>query len=112
MSSALGGKRLELLKEAVPTVSRVAVLRNPANPDTAQMSREVEGAARRLGVQLQVLDVRGPHELDRAFAAMTSERAGALLVLADTMFFLHRTLIASLATKAEALLRFLLAEFP
>jgi ABC-type uncharacterized transport system substrate-binding protein len=98
-SPEIVGKYLELLRQAVPKVSRVAVLRNPANPDTAQMSREVEGAARRLGVQLQVLDVRGPHELDRAFAAMTRERAGALLVLADTMFFLHRTLIASLATK-------------
>jgi putative ABC transport system substrate-binding protein len=98
-SPEIVGKYLELLKQAVPKVSRVAVLRNPANPDTAQMSREVERAARSLGVQLQVLDVTGPHELDGAFAAMTRDRAGALLVLADTMFFLHRTLIASLATK-------------
>jgi putative ABC transport system substrate-binding protein len=98
-SPEIVGKYLELLKQAVPKVSRVAVLRNPTNPDTAQMSREVEGAARRLGVQLQVLDVRGPHDLDRAFAAMTRERAGALLVLPDTMFFLHRRLVASLATK-------------
>jgi putative ABC transport system substrate-binding protein len=97
-SPEIVGKYLELLKQAVPKVSRVAVLRNPANPDTAQMSREVERAARSLGVQLQVLDVTGPHELDGAFAAMR-ERARALLVLADTMFFLHRARIANLATK-------------
>jgi putative ABC transport system substrate-binding protein len=100
-SAEIVGKYLELLTQVVPKVSRVAVLRNPTNPDAAQMSREVEGAARRLGVQLQVLDVRGPNELDRAFAAMTRDRAGALLVFADTTFFLHRARIASLAAKSR-----------
>jgi putative ABC transport system substrate-binding protein len=98
-SAEIVGKYLELLRQVVPKVSRVAVLRNPTNPDAAQMSREVEGAARTLGVQLQVLDVRRPNELDRAFAAMTRDRAGALLVLGDTMFFLHRARIASLAAR-------------
>ena len=95
------GKHLELLKQTVPKVSRVAVLRNPTNPDSAPMSREVEGAARRLGVQLQVLDVRLPDELDGAFAAMTRDRAGALLLLWDTMFILHRERIASLAARSR-----------
>jgi len=98
-SAEIVGKYLELLREAIPRTTRVAILRNPANPDTARMSREVEGAARSLGVQLQVLDVQGPHELDRAFAAMTRDRAGALLLLGDTMFFLHRTRIANLSVK-------------
>jgi putative ABC transport system substrate-binding protein len=65
------------------------------------MSREVEQAARTLGVQLQVLDVQVPNELDSAFAAMTRDRAGALLLLGDPMFFLHRARIASLAVKSR-----------
>ena len=95
------GKRLELLREIFPKVSRVAVLRNPTNPDAALGSREVEQAARTLGVQLQTLDVRGPNELDSAFAAMTRDRAGALLVSGDTMFTLHRARIASLAVQSR-----------
>ncbi len=95
------GKRLELLREAVPNVSRVAVLRNPTNPDAEQSLREVEGAARKLGVQFRVQDVRVPDELDSAFAAMTRDRAGALLLLGDTMFTLHRARIASLAAKSR-----------
>jgi putative ABC transport system substrate-binding protein len=93
------GKRLELLKETVPKASRVAVLRNPTNPDVAEMSRDVGGAARALGVQLQVLDVRVPNELDSAFGRMTRDRAGALLVTGDTLFTLHREQIAVLAIK-------------
>jgi len=98
-SPVMWGKRLELLKETVPKASRVAVLRNPTNPETADMSRDVGGAARALGVQLQVLDVRVPIELDSAFARMTRDRAGALLVTGDTLFTLHREQIAVLAIK-------------
>jgi putative ABC transport system substrate-binding protein len=100
-SPEIYGKHLQLLKETVPKVSRVAVLRNPTNPDAAQMSREAGGAARALGVQLQVLDVRVPNELDSAFARMTRDRAGALLILGDTMFTLHREQIAVLAIKSR-----------
>jgi putative ABC transport system substrate-binding protein len=100
-STEILGKRLELLREAVPKASRVAVLRNPTTPDAAEMSRVVEGAARTLGVQLQILDVRVPNELDSAFAAMTRDRADALLLLPETMFTLHRARIASLAAKSR-----------
>ena len=100
-SPEIVGKRLELLRQAVPKASRVAVLRNPTNPDTAQMSRELEGAARKLGVHLQVLDVRVPSELDSAFAAITRDRADALFLLGDTMFTLHGARIASLAAKSR-----------
>ncbi len=99
MSPEVVGKQLELLKEVVPKVSRVAVLWNPANPGNGPQLREAEVAARALGVRLQPLGVRGPDEIDRAFVAMTRERAGALLVLADVMLFSQKERIAELAAK-------------
>ena len=93
------GKHLELLKEAVPKISRVAVLLNPANQSHVLRLREVEVAGRSLGVQLQVLEARGPEEFDGAFAAMTRERAGALFVFADPVFLRDRTRLADLAAK-------------
>jgi putative ABC transport system substrate-binding protein len=92
-------KQLELLKEAVPKVSRVAVISNPANQLVPLQLREADSDARVWGVELQILEARGPNELDRAFAAMTRERIGALLVLGDPLFFQHRTRIADLAAK-------------
>ena len=93
------GKQLELLKEAVPKVSRVAVLWNPNNRAAGPYLREVEVAARSLRLQLQILETRGPDEFESAFSAMTRGRAGALLVLTDPMFFRHRTRLADFATK-------------
>ena len=61
----LSGKRLELLKEAVPAITHVAVLANPANPNTAAQLRETQRAAQALQVQLHLVEVRGPHELDQ-----------------------------------------------
>jgi putative ABC transport system substrate-binding protein len=95
----IGGKRLELLKEAVPKVSRVAVLWNPANPSSAPYLESTKSAARSLRVPLQLLEARGPDEIGRAFAAMTRERPDALFVVADGMFFLHRTRIVGFAAK-------------
>ncbi len=95
------GKGLELLKETVPKVRRVAILSNPANPAQPFIIREVNVAARSLGVQLQRLEVRGPNEFDGAFAAMSKERVGALLVVADSMFILHRTQLADLAARSR-----------
>ncbi len=99
MAPELVGKQLELLKEVVPKVSRVALLWNPANAGNAPQLREAEVAARALGVRLQPLEARVPSEIDSAFAAMTRERAGALIVLADSMLFGQRTQIAGLAAK-------------
>jgi len=101
MSPELSGKRLELLKDVVPRVSRVAVLWNGANPVAALELRETEVAARALGVKLQPLKVRGPNDLGRAFSAMTRERAGALIVLPDFMFFDHRARLVDLAAKGR-----------
>jgi putative tryptophan/tyrosine transport system substrate-binding protein len=99
MAPDLVGKQLQLLKEMVPKVSRVALLRNPANPASAPQLREAEAAARVLGMQLQTLEARVPQEIDRAFAAMTRERAGALVVLTDSIFTNQRRQIAELAAE-------------
>ena len=100
MYGDLAGKQLELLKETVPKVSRVAVLWNPANAVwQAQMLRQTEIAARALGLQVQLLEARGPDELEGAFAAMTRERVSALLVQVDVIFALHARRIADLAAK-------------
>jgi putative ABC transport system substrate-binding protein len=92
-------KQLDLLKEAVPKASRVAVLSNPANPYTALMVKETEAAARSLGVRVQLLGVRGADAFDDAFSAITKERPGALFVLFDPLLFGQRTRIAEFANK-------------
>ena len=97
----IAGKGLGLLKEAVPKVRRVAILSNPANPVQPLFIRELKVAARALGVQLQLLEARGPDEFDGAFAAMTKERVGALLVVADGMFFFHRARLVDLAARGR-----------
>jgi putative ABC transport system substrate-binding protein len=94
------GKALGLLKETVPKIRRVAILWNPANPSQSLAIREVKGAARSMGVQLQLLESRGPSEFDGAFAVMAKERRPeALLVVSDTLFILHRTRLAELAAR-------------
>ena len=97
----LFAKQLELLKETVPKIRRVAILSNPANAYHQLAIREVNVAARSLGVQLQLLEARGPNEFDGAFAAMVKERVGALLVLSDAIFSSHRTRLADLAARSR-----------
>ncbi len=99
VSPEITGKQLELLKEAVPKLSRVAVLRNPTGPDTRVYIREAEVAARSLKVQLHIVEARGPAEFEGAFAAMTKARAGAILVLADVIFVFNGRQVADLAAK-------------
>jgi len=94
------GKQLELLKEAVPKVRRVAVLSNPTgSPAYPLTMSNVKAAARSLGLQLQLHEAREPGEIDGAFVAMAKERAVALLVFGDPMFFVHRGRLANLALK-------------
>jgi len=97
----LVGKQLQLLKEAVPRVSRVAFLTNPSNPGAALQRRDAETTARSLGLQLQVHEVQRHDELAGAFAAMTREHAGAVLLPGDSLFFHHGTQIAELAIKSR-----------
>jgi putative ABC transport system substrate-binding protein len=94
-------KQLELLKETGPNIRRVAILSNPANAYHQLAISEVNVAARSLGVQLQLLEARGPNEFDGAFAAMVKERVGALLVLSDAVFNSHRTRLADLAARSR-----------
>jgi ABC-type uncharacterized transport system substrate-binding protein len=93
------GKQMELLKEVVPKLRRLAILSNPDNPSHGLALKAVTAAAGSLGVELQLLKARGPEEIDGAFAAMTRERADALLVLADGIFALHRARLQDLAAR-------------
>jgi putative ABC transport system substrate-binding protein len=93
------GKDLELLKEAVPKIRRVAVLSNPASPSQPLTMSEIRGAARSLGIQLLLLAARGPGEFDGAFATMARERVGALFVVTDPAFSPHRARLADLAAQ-------------
>ena len=97
----IGGKQLELLKEAVPKVSRMAVLWNPTTPGNALALREAETAARALRVELQLLEARRLNDFESAFAAMSTKRAGALLILGDVMFTTYRIRLANLAVKSR-----------
>ena len=98
MSPELAGKRLELLKEVVPRLSRVAVLGSSTLPGHAQMLRETERAARAFRVQLQYLDVRGPKDIEAAFREASKGRADGGLVLGGPVYS-HRTQVADLAVK-------------
>jgi len=101
LSPEVMGKRLQLLKEAVPGISRVAVLSDPTVPAQALMLKEAEVAARSLKVQLQMLEARAPSDFASAFSAMTKDRAGALIVLGAVMFFIQRTRIVELAAQTR-----------
>ena len=93
------GKQLELFKEALPKLRRVAILANAGNPAQEIAVGNVKIAAESLRLQLQHLPVHRPTEFDGAFEAMRSKRADGLLVLVDAFFNLHRARLADLATK-------------
>jgi putative ABC transport system substrate-binding protein len=99
MAPELAGKRLQLLREVVPGASRVAVLANLTVPYAGLIVRETEAAARVLGVQLQLLEIRAPEEIERAFEAATRGRASALIVVEGPLTQTHQALIAALAAK-------------
>jgi putative ABC transport system substrate-binding protein len=99
LSVNLSIKQLELLKEAVPSASRIVVLWNPDNPWHPRVVKSLREDARLPGVQLHVIAIRGPNDFDGAFAAVIKERARAVLVLADPMTFVHRRRLAELALK-------------
>ena len=102
MSADVVGKSLELLREAVPAVSRVAVIWNPDNAIfQAQMLRDTQLAAGRLGIELRTVAVRGPDEFEPAFAGIASTQAGALMVLSDPAYSPHAARMADLANKSR-----------
>ena len=93
------GKRLELLKEALPKVSRAPVLWNSSSEGAGFVFEALQAASRQLGVQLQDVGVRGPTEIERAFETATRGRAGALLVIDDQVITSHLRRILDLAGK-------------
>jgi ABC-type uncharacterized transport system substrate-binding protein len=95
----LVGKRLELLKDVVPGLARVVVRWNVANPANASAWQETQAAARTLGLRLHAQDVRGPQDLEGAFARTAQARPEALLVLSDALLGMHRQRIAQFATQ-------------
>ncbi|HEU4370146.1 MAG TPA: ABC transporter substrate-binding protein [Methylomirabilota bacterium] len=97
LGQALSAKRLEALKEAVPGVTRVAVLANPTSLYTPPFLKEQPDLVRELGVQLLVLEADDPGRLPKVFATLVAERAGALMVLSDVMLINHRRQIVDLA---------------
>lgn len=92
-------KRLEILKETVPRLSKVAVLWDPTEPARRRQVEEAHGAAPKLGLQLHVVEVRSVVELEGAFASMVRAHASALLVEASTMLSNSRAQVADLAAK-------------
>jgi putative ABC transport system substrate-binding protein len=86
----LGAKRLELLRELVPTAARVAVLGNPTNPNAETTLRDVETAARTMGLQIQILNASTSQEIDAAFSTLVRERPDALFVSGDAFFTSRR----------------------
>jgi putative ABC transport system substrate-binding protein len=111
LSPELGGKRLELLKEIIPKLSRVAVLGDRDNQNYGPQLKEIEVAAQAMGLQLQPVQLRGPDDLETAFSVMTRERAGALIGLTDTGASNLRGQIAELAAKNRLPAIYPLTEF-
>ncbi len=101
LTPELGPKRLALLKEAVPTASRVGVLWNPAYSDWSADWTELRAAARALGVTLHSAEARSADDLPTAFAAMAAAHAGAVISFPDTMTYIHRKRVAELAARSR-----------
>jgi len=101
LNPELNGKRLELIKETFPRVSRIAFLWNPEAPDLSRLFKETQALALALGLELQSLEVRGPEDFESAFKAAAESHAGALSVPSSAYFFSHRARIADLAVKSR-----------
>jgi len=99
--AGLTGKRVELLKELLPQLSRVAILLNPATPAATQALRETQAIAATWGVQLQLLEVRTPEDFESSFAVASQEHADALITVTDPLTIVHRARIVELAAKSR-----------
>jgi putative ABC transport system substrate-binding protein len=99
LSTELLPKRLELLRELLPTATIIAVLINPANPNAETQSRDLQAAARTLGVQLHIAHASGEGEFDAAFAAMAQMRAAGLVIGQDAFFADRSEQLAALALR-------------
>ena len=97
--AGLSGKRLEVLKEAIPGISRMGVIWNPENPTSVTSFKETQDAAQALAILLQSLEVRGPNDFEGVFLAATKGRARAITVISDSVMFAHRTRLLEIAAK-------------
>ena len=104
-------KRLQLLQEVVPRVSKMAVLWDPAFAGIQEIVRETEVAAKALGMQVQLVEARSPNEFETAFAAMTRQGAQAIFLPGSSMHYVHRARIAELAAKNHLAMGCFLREF-
>jgi len=101
LTAGLDTKRLEILKEAVPSANRVAILWNPENLTGVPQRNRIALAAETLGVEPRILEARSPSEIDNAFAVAVREQSNGMLVLADPSFTSQRKRIAGLAVRAR-----------
>jgi putative tryptophan/tyrosine transport system substrate-binding protein len=101
ISVQLSGKRLELLREVVPRISRVAVLSNPTSLGSPLQMRETKLASQALGIQIQALEVRDADDFEKVFKAAAKERADALIALDDPFIFTHRARIVKLTARSR-----------
>ena len=99
MTRDLDGKRLELLKEVVPSLSRVAILLNPANPISARGWSEAQSPAKALRLKLEPAEVKAAEEFEAAFAAIARQRPGGLFIIADQFLLAHRTQIVDFGAR-------------
>jgi putative tryptophan/tyrosine transport system substrate-binding protein len=99
LTAELGAKRLALLRELVPTAKRVAVLVNPTNPASETTLREVEPAARAIGLQIQILNASTASEINAAFSTLARERPDAIFVGGDSLFTSRRVQLIALAAR-------------
>jgi putative ABC transport system substrate-binding protein len=101
LSPQLSGKRLELLKEIIPKLSRVAVLGNSSNPGNADTLKELQLAAQALKVNIQYLDVPNANEIENSFREADNDRADAVLILSDSILTSRRKQVIGLAIKSR-----------
>ena len=99
MTRDLDGKRLELLKEVVPSLSRVAILLNPANPISARGWSEAQSPAKALRLKLEPAEVKAAEEFEAAFATIARQRPGGLFIIADQFLLAHRTQIVDFGAR-------------
>src|SRR5437870_7876149 len=111
LAPEISGKQIELLKEIIPKLSRVAVLGTSTRPGNAQSLKETERAAGAFGVKLQYLDVKGPQDIETAFRAATKAHADAVLLLGGAVFNSQRTQIVDLAVKSRLPAIYAVVEF-
>ena len=108
----LAGKRLELLRQLVPTAKVIGFLVNPTNPAEEPETKDAEAAARTLGIGLQVLNATSERDIDAAFTALLERQSGALIVGSDPLFFRFSDKLIALAARHAMPAIYIAREFP